>query len=207
MMIFSLTYFGSKEDAEQVCAQTFEEDVVGKAINAMMVPTEFAVMNDKLDAMNRHGGFKEYHTATLKGIDGNNIKKAFDIWLKYTEKDMASRASSAVLITSAVSKPLDDAKDAMFFSSRDRNILVQALPWYADASDRADADAFGRGVLQAVREQDEQASIEKRGFANNMLARQDMREIYTEKQMLHLAALKGIWDRKSLGWSPVVDGW
>jgi hypothetical protein len=211
MVVLALTFFGPTKDAEHVCATTFDERVAGSTVNTVTAMTDFAKMNDGFEVLNRHGGYKESHSGFLKEIDESSIARAFEAWRNFTEKNMQSRAGSTLLIGSYDSEQVlhnagirDDEK---FSPARDRRIFVQATPWYKEMVEKEDADAFGKSVLEVLGERDERNGREKRGFANNLLAGQDMREIYSEKQIEELKRLKQLWDQDGVGWSPVTEGW
>jgi hypothetical protein len=61
MIVLLLTYFSAKEDVERVRASTFDEDIQGKAINAVLAMTNFAN-----EAMNRNGRYEEYQWLLVK---------------------------------------------------------------------------------------------------------------------------------------------
>jgi len=208
MAMLALTYFGPAEDAERVCAETFDQDVVGKANIAATVMTEWGAMNDGFEGLNRHGGFKEYHSAFVQGVDGERISRAFETWVNFTGADMRSRGGSYVVI--GASNPAISAGNAGsegFFSARDRGVFVQASPWYADAGQKADADVFGKTVVEALREKDGREGRRDWSFANNLSIGQDIRSVYTTAQIEEIKMLKGVWDKNGVGWSPVADGW
>ena len=62
-------------------------------------------------------------------------------------------------------------------------------------------------MLRALREKDGRKGRRDWCFVNNLLAGQDMQDVYTEEQLREIKRAKGIWDPKCLGWNPVVDGW
>jgi hypothetical protein len=120
---------------------------------------------------------------------------------------MQGRASSTVLIGNGAGKVSAGVNRNKFCSARNRGFFVQATPWYGDIAEKEEADTFGEGMLNTLREKDKSEERKKCGFANNLIANQDMSEVYSKEQIKELKILKQIWDQGSLGWSPAVDGW
>lgn len=208
MIMLALSYFGPKEDAERICAASFDEAVAGKAVSATTAMIEWGTMNDGFEPLNRHGGFKEYHSAFVQSMKEDSIQRAFAAWVDFTSKDIKSRDGSYIVIgASNNNASLANAGNESYFSARDRGIFVQVSPWYAEGKEKAEADAFGRSVVDALREKDKDGGRRSFGFANNWSSGQDVKEVFTEEQIEEIKRVKGLWDKANVGWSPVVDGW
>jgi hypothetical protein len=208
MVMLALNYFGPSEDAERVCGMTLSEAVTSAAINATTAMSDLGTMNDAFEGLNRHGGFKEYHSAFVKGLDGSSVEKAFKAWVDFTAVDLKARGGSYLVIgASNPSASLKNAAGGSLFSARDRGVFMQVSPWYADVAEKADADAFGKTVVAAVREKDKRAALRDWSFANNFCQGQDVSTVYTEAQIESIKRVKSTWDSSSVGWSPVIDGW
>jgi hypothetical protein len=208
MVMIALSYFGPAEEAERVCASTFAEDVVGAANVAMTLMTEWGTLNDGFDGLNRHDGFKEYHGAFVQTVDEKAITRAFEAWVNFTDADLKGRGGSYVVLgASNPSASIANARDGDFFSARDRGVYVQASPWYKEAGEKADADVFGKGVINAIQEKDTREGRRAWSFANNFSIGQESGSVYTTVQIESIEKVKGVWDKDCVGWSPVADGW
>ncbi|KAF1958228.1 FAD-binding domain-containing protein [Byssothecium circinans] len=212
MAMLGLTFFGPAEDAEKACGVAFKEEAVGKCINVggTTAMTGFGNMNDALDPMNRHGGYKDFHGGFMKDVSGEGIQAAFNAWLEFTAKDPKSRGSTYMLLSrSSTTQTLANARDdpTPFVPFRDRAVFVHVAAWYANAGEKGDADAFGKRVLEVVRKKDEEDGVKKCGFANNWTWGQDVGDVFNDEQVSELRRVKGVWDKGGVGWSPVVEGW
>lgn len=210
MILLALSYFGPAEDAEGLCEKTIPRDAISKAVNVTTGAMDYSRMNDPYAAMSRHGGSKEFEGGFVEEVDLADIGRAFDLWLKYTDADMASRGSSSMIFSSynpdeeqRVGKTLSPSMVA----DRGRGLFVQATPWYARLDEREDAYAFARGAIEALKRKDTSNGRRSWGFVNNARIGQDMREIFSEEAINEIRSVKAIWDRNNIGWSPVVNGW
>jgi hypothetical protein len=215
MILLALSYFGPSSSAERVCSATFPEEVTSAAINASTVMTEWGTMNDGFEGLNRHGGFKEYHSAFVKSVDEESITKAFQAWVDYTGGELKGRGGSYVVFGGSnpdISMKMGAEEVAgsgseRYFSARDRGIFVQVSPWYADKDEKDKADAFGQSVVDAAREKDRREGLRDWSFANNFAKGQDVKSVYADAQIKAIKEVKSIWDKASVGWNPVADGW
>lgn len=210
MVMLGLSFFGPAAEAEEACRLTFEEDYVGKAMMNVTVPTEWEAQNMGFEAINRHGDYKEYHGCFVKETKAESIVSAFEEWESYTGQDVKGRGTSYVVIggwnTDQLVKNAGE-RDEKFFPGRDHGVFVQATPWYSKAEDKERSDGFGRTVVEAMRETDAKAGRRKWCFSNNMIAGQDMTEVYRKEQLEEIRRVKNYWDEGGVGWSPVVDEW
>ncbi|KAF2114624.1 hypothetical protein BDV96DRAFT_600585 [Lophiotrema nucula] len=211
MIMVALNFFGPSSEADKVCAASFEEKYVDKATVKVTVPTPFEALNEGVEALNAHGGFKEYHGCFCAEIDEKSIVEAFEAWKGFTDGEgLKKRGRSYVVVGSwSTGQLLKHKKETggRFFDARERGVFVQAAPWYADSKDKEEADGFGKSVVQSMRQRDEEKGLQKRTFVNNLIAGQDMREVYSASQIEEIKRVKGIWDPRSVGWSPVIEGW
>jgi hypothetical protein len=72
MIMVSLTYYGPAKDAERIYASTHPDKFAGKAMctTAML---DWEKMNHGFEALNRHGGFKDYASAFVYGLDVESV--------------------------------------------------------------------------------------------------------------------------------------
>ncbi|KAF2249526.1 FAD-binding domain-containing protein [Trematosphaeria pertusa] len=206
LVMLAVSYFGPAEEAERVCARTFEDGVVAAAGSAVTGMVEWGRLNEGNAVLNRHGGFKEYHSAFVREFDEEGIARAFEAWEAFTRKDVPGRGASYVVLGSWSAEKMMERGGRGFFNARDRGTFVQATPWYVEAREE-EADDFGRGVLEAIRGRDRSVGRRDWGFGNNLLAGMDMREVYSEEQMKEVSGVKRAWDNAGVGWSPAVEGW
>ncbi|KAF2729640.1 FAD-binding domain-containing protein [Polyplosphaeria fusca] len=209
MVLLSLSYFGPAAAADEACKATYEEEYTSKAITAVTGTTGFANMNDAFDAINAHAGYKEYHGCFCAEVDAASIVSAFEDWVRFSAKDAPARSRSYVVIgawsTEALLKNAGKTGEK-FFAARDRGVFVQATPWYSELGVKGEADAWGKGVVKKLRERDRAVGRRDWCFANNVLAGQDVREVYSEDMIAKIGDVRRVWDKNFVGWG-IVDGW
>jgi hypothetical protein len=210
MIMLSLSFYGTKEEAEKVAAKTYEAEYAGKAIMAPTGLAEWEKQNDGAEPMNRHGGFKEYHGCFLREVDPSHIADAFSIWQSFTDVDLKGRGMTYLILGSWSTRRLEEnggATDKKFFPARDRGVFVQFTPSYTDKNVKEEADEMGKKIVEGLREKDDEAGRKPWSFVNNLLEGQNLSGVYTAEQLGEITRVKRVWDPQNVGWNPVADGW
>lgn len=211
IILLAITYFGPKEEAERVVDTAIPVGVASQAINVITNSINFVQINDPYAAMSRHGGYKEFEGGFIESCDQAGFVRAFELFLKYTDTNMATRAGSSCLMScwnpDQVSAKAASNPDSLATVIHKRGFFAQATPWYASPEEGAEAGRFARDVYEALALKDEREGRRKWGFANNVRIGADMREVYSEVEIKKITEVKRTWDRDSLGWNAAVDGW
>jgi hypothetical protein len=207
IVMLALSYFGPKEEAEEICKSSYEEKYTGKAV-VVDGAAEWGNMNISSAPLNAHGGFKESYAAFCKEVDTEAVERAFGYWEKYSNGQGRGRSYTVFSAwdTAQLLRNGEEEAKRGFFSARDRGVFVQCTPWYYDSSGKADADRIGKEVVDAIREKDRREGRADWAFANNLVVGNDLREVYSGEQIEEIKMVREIWDKENLGWAP-VDGW
>lgn len=211
MIILAISYFGPKQEAEKIVDGAIPKDALDQAMNVVTGAVNFANINDPYAAMNNHDGYKEFEGGFLEEFDEAGLKEVLELFLKYTDANMASRAGSSCLLScwnpEQVRAKVGDESDSLATQSGKRAFFVQATPWYATPEEAEEAGIFAREAYEAFATNDRSNGRRKWGFASNVRIGADMGEVYSKEQIARIETVKATWDRDSVGWSPVVDGW
>ena len=210
MILLAFSYFGPKEEAGAFLDKTIPKDALEQAVNITTGATSVAKMNDPYAVMSRHGGFKEFEGGFLQDVDEEGLTRALEIFLKFTDANMASRAGSNFLISCWNPEQVQEiakSSPGAFVPSRDRGFFTQAVPWYTAPEERGEALTFAKGVYEALMAKDARNGLPKVGFVNNVHIGSDMREVFGDEQTKEISKVKALFDKSRIGWNPVADGW
>lgn len=205
MSVLTVTYFGPPEEAEGLTSVLFEEGTIAKAITAQTVFTPLSTLNDGLDHMNIHGGFKDIQSAWIKKTQPETIVAAFRKWLDFTTQYDDAKRTTLVLSSSNTQKQLEIQDTAegrdRYCDVRDRGIQALVISWFTKTETTSAAKDFAAGI-KALYRQNRQTTEFPRTILNNMGPEIDAGELFAEHRVAELKRLADIWDPTGLFWRP-----
>jgi hypothetical protein len=210
LVVLAISYFGPQADAEQAAAPILMPEVTKKALLSKTSPGELIEMNNAVEVLNGHGGYKDFYNCMCHSVSGESIKKAFDRWIQFGDEAEDAKDRSTLVIgawnTDALQKnAAATGGDKTFFRPRDRGFFIQATGWYSDKTTQAAADQFGGDLVNIMRETDTKQGLEPAVFANNMRFGQNMKEVYSTEMLQELKRLKHNWDPRGVFFTPACS--
>jgi FAD/FMN-containing dehydrogenase len=210
LVVLALSYFGPQADAEKAAAPILAPEVTKKAVVAKTSLGELIDMNNAVDVLNGHGGYKEFYNCMCHSISSESIKKAFNRWIRFGDEAEDAKDRSTLVIGVWNTDALQEnaaatGGDKTFYRPRDRGFFVQATGWYSDRAIQAAVDQFGSDLVTIMRETDTQQGLEPAVFANNMRFGQDMKEVYSTEMLQELRRLKDTWDPSGVFFTPACS--
>jgi FAD/FMN-containing dehydrogenase len=210
LVVLAMSYFGPQEDAEKAAAPILAPKLTRKAALSKTSLGELIEMNNAVDVLNGHGGYKDFYNCMCHSISGESIKKAFNRWIRFGEEAEDAKDCSTVVIgvwnTDALQENAAATRgDKTFFRPRDRGFFIQATGWYSNSATQATADRFGSDLVTIMRESDTRQGLEPAVFANNMRFGQDMKEVYSTEMLQELKRLKETWDPNGVFFTPACS--
>jgi FAD/FMN-containing dehydrogenase len=210
LLVVALSYFGSQADAEQAAAPVLGPEVTKYAALSKTSLGDLIEMNNAVEVLNGHGGYKEFYNCMCRSVSGESIKKAFNRWIQFGHETEDAKDRSTLVIgvwnTDALQEnAAAEGRDKTFYRPRDRGFFIQATGWYSDRATQTAADHFGRDIVTIMRETDTEQGVEPAVFANNMRYGQDMREVYSAEILQELKRLKDIWDPSGVSFTPACS--
>lgn len=203
IIILSATYYGPAEDAEKAAAGLFDNNLVQKAIKADTAMVPLSRINDALEPLNAHGGFKSFNAARLKDLRPESIAATFAAWVQTTEK-LPDAGRTALVFhrfnpTKLQSNGTTEECKGKFLESRDRGFTAMPLPWCYSPDSRDKLATFVDEVLSICRRGETGAA---RTFPNTMSLGTDLGELFTDERIHELDRVKMLWDAEGVFWSP-----
>ncbi|KAJ4327148.1 hypothetical protein N0V84_002410 [Fusarium piperis] len=204
IIVLGYSYFGPAEEAEKHAALLFQEDMVSKAIMANTVFVPMENINDKLDPLNTHGGYKSIASCRLEKTNIEAIKNAFQQWLSVTTKYPDSQKSPLALSSHNGTKLTELGQEnpgsAKFVESRDRGISAQIVTICKKEETMAALTEFMDDTIAELRKGDP-GSV-PRSFPNNLRFGINLEEMFDKERLAELREIKKLWDADGLFWSP-----
>jgi hypothetical protein len=212
VLMLVITYLGPAAAAEEASKTTFAPSILSEAVTATTAATSFALLNASTDPLNRHGDFKTNYATWSHSISAEQIQLAFDRWLQLGYHVPDAEASSFFLVNAKnpacmLGQDLEGEK-SFPRTIRGRSIFAQAYPWWTKKESEEDCRKWGRDMLEILGERG--AGGEEKGvngFAANLNEDIELEEVWPLEKIEEIRRVKGIWDRGSVFWNPVVDGW
>ncbi|KND94327.1 6-hydroxy-D-nicotine oxidase [Tolypocladium ophioglossoides CBS 100239] len=203
IIILSATYYGPSADAEKAAAGLFDASLVQKAIKADTALLPLSRINDGLEPLNAHGGFKSMNAARLAALKPESISATFATWLQTTEKLPDAGRTAFVFHrfdpTKLQSNGATQQSKDKFVEGRDRGFTVMAVPWCYSPDSWGKLAAFVDEVLSICRRGDAGAA---RTLPNTMKLGADLGELFSDERVRELQRVKKTWDAEDVFWSP-----
>ena len=204
IIILKGTYLGAAADAERVASALLDSELVSKATTATTAMLPVESLNNFLEPLDVHGGWKDLTSAYLKSLRRETIESAFAEWFKTTDENLQSRPSCVVFncfnpgVAISRADRLEPRQD--FLSCRDRGFVGLTLRWSKRVDGKEDPiSSFAEKMLSIYRDRklDPPAVI-----PNNMLPETPLSEMFSEDAISELKRIKGIFDKERLFASP-----
>ncbi|KAJ5692711.1 hypothetical protein N7462_002134 [Penicillium macrosclerotiorum] len=205
MIILTVTYYGSSKHGEQAASLLFEAELVSQTITAQTMFTPMVSINDSLEPLNAHGGFKDVHSAWIRSTKGETIQAAFTKWLDFTTTHEDATHTTLVLSSCNPQKRMEIAEtaegQARFFDHRDRGIQAIIVSWVTNESTQSAATNFA-DEIKALYRQNELPSDPPRTILNNLGPSTKLEELHTADKIEQLRKLARVWDPSGIFWQP-----
>ncbi|KAI9146910.1 hypothetical protein HJFPF1_12938 [Paramyrothecium foliicola] len=203
MITIIVSYFGPSNNAEQAAYVLFDQNVIGKAVEAETLLVYVGNANDRNNPMNAKGGFKDTWSCFVSSEDNSVIKDSFKRWVQVAEQDQGAKRTLVLWgrfnTNKAISLEQSPEGQGKFLGVRDRGVFTNVVK-YADSleSNRA-LDKFCYDHLDIARRRD---SGLPRMLANNRRPGMSLQELYPGEKVAELMRVKQVWDAEQLFWSP-----
>lgn len=203
MIILSETFYGPPEDAEKEVAKFFNETLVQKAVNQGTVMLPLSDLNNALEPLNAHGGFKSMNSARLNAMTPEALRESFDLWVKTTDPLPDTSRSGLIFHKFDPSRLRANGSTKehanKFLESRDRGSTAMVMAWSGTQESHEKLLAFVDAFLEICRRGD---SGVPRTFPNTMRSNTDLDELFVVEKVADLKRLKGKYDPQGVFWSP-----
>jgi len=198
IIVLGYTFFGPTDKAEKDAAALFQKAIASKVIVDATEYLPFVSLNAKNEVYNSHGGHKAIASCRLTKTTSSALRASFDLWHTATQDN--SDASQTPLIISACNTSKSETFIDSSVEARDRplNAFAPVLAKTEEGS-KEFMKALDE-IIAGLRQADE--GVEARSFANNWRFETDVKEMFSEKVFEQVKRVKGVWDERSLFWSP-----
>ncbi|KAI1329199.1 FAD-binding domain-containing protein [Xylariaceae sp. FL0255] len=203
------SYLGSQEDAERAFKPFIDPAVKEKATMIMSSSSEITTMNDMRDKIMRKGSNMDCFNGLMKELSSATIIRAAEKWC-----DLVVTHGKDVGQTMTVFHPMHastlmkiDQNSESFMCHRDRNFMMQAVPWNLEEDYLRIGKEYCQAVLDIARSEDAAKGVPNAVLAGNGRVETNMAEILTQEKIELLKDRKRQWDPKGVFWNPAADGW
>lgn len=202
------TYYGpaSEAEASPAGASLLAPSLAEKALKADTTQIPFANINNGVEALNAHGGFKSMASYRIATLSAPNLKEAFATYLAVTDKH-ADALGSALLVQKFNPAKLAELGataegKAKFVEARDRAYCSIGLLWSTQTATRdALETAFDEATVILQRD-DEAAGLVPRVFPGIMKFLPGRRDLLPADKLAELDRVQKKWNGDELFWSP-----
>ncbi|KAH7110389.1 hypothetical protein B0J13DRAFT_578026 [Dactylonectria estremocensis] len=203
IITLTVSYYGPPNEAEQAAAVLFDQNIIGKAVEAETFLVSVATANDRNNHMNVHGGFKDTWSCFVSSVDGAVIKDSFERWVQVAERDQDAKRTLVLWgqfnTNKAFSLGQSPEGQGKFLGVRDRGVFTNMVK-YADTLESNKAlDQFCYHHMEIARRRD---SGPPRMLANNRRPGMNLQELYSKEKITELKRVRQVWDAEQLFWSP-----
>ncbi|OJD28349.1 hypothetical protein ACJ73_00248 [Blastomyces percursus] len=203
-IMLSASYYGPAHEGEQAAALLFEPELVNKAnkVETLFVP--MATVNNGLDFIDAHGGYKGISSCYVSCVNVESIKESFESWARVGEQNQDAKGTIAVWGRFSTNKAVELGRSEVgqfkFLGVRDRGILANTIWWAHSWETSKSMDQFCDEFMEIVRRND---AGPPRTLANTQYSGIDLEELYPNGRVAELKRVKSIWDAERVFWSPL----
>ncbi|OAT02107.1 uncharacterized protein BDCG_17390 [Blastomyces dermatitidis ER-3] len=185
-IMLSASYYGPAHEAELAVALLFEPELVSKAnkVETLFVP--MATVNNGLDFMDVHGGYKGISSCYVSFVNMESIKESFESW---------ARLSGRFSTNKAVGLGRSEEGQFKFLGIRGRSIFANTIRWAQSWETNKSLDQFCDEFMEIARRND---AGPPRTLANNQYSGIDLEELYPSGRVAELKRVKSIWDAERM---------
>lgn len=204
LIILSYSYFGPAKDGESAAKILLDEQSISEAISSDTVSVPLRHMNAAFESFNTHGGYKGIHTAFLKRISAETIKKVYRQWHALTDSDEMSK-TQLVLASSNAAEAVSLGESVQgktpFVQGRDEGVAVVASTYGNTPESSQPLAAYVKELFDLC--DYEATPLEGiTGVLKDPFMRGQLKLIRRDDQLAKLKSIKDIWDPSGLFWSP-----
>ncbi|OAX79770.1 hypothetical protein ACJ72_05911 [Emergomyces africanus] len=202
-IMLSASYYGPAHEGEKSAACLFEHELVSKAnkVETLFVP--MATVNNGLDFMNVHGGYKGISSCYLSSVNAETLKESFKSWARVGEHNLDAKQTIAIWGRFNTNKAVQLGQSwegqPKFLSVRDRGIFTNTIRWSHKQETYEYLTHFCDEFMDIARRND---IGPPRTLANNQHPGIDLEELYPNERVAELKRVKSIWDAERVFWSP-----
>ncbi|OAT13340.1 hypothetical protein BDBG_08563 [Blastomyces gilchristii SLH14081] len=185
-IMLSASYYGPAHEGELAVALLFEPELVSKAnkVETLFVP--MATVNNGLDFMDVHGGYKGISSCYVSFVNMESIKESFESW---------ARLSGRFSTNKAVGLGRSEEGQFKFLGIRGRSIFANTIRWAQSWETNKSLDQFCDEFMEIARRND---AGPPRTLANNQYSGIDLEELYPSGRVAELKRVKSIWDAERM---------
>ncbi|KAI0447825.1 FAD-binding domain-containing protein [Xylaria telfairii] len=209
IVIAQASYPGPQADADKAFAPWNDPDIAGRAVMVKPGSSELTRMNMQRDAMMTKGFNMDCYNCLVKELSGATFLRLATRFAEFADAYGSNIARSTTTLHPMHADALVKVSEGQesWMCHRDRNFMVQAVPWdltdeYVEAGRQ-----YGRDVLEIVRSEDSAKGMPNAILAGNARVEADMTEILTPDKIEVMKKRKQQWDPHGVFWNPAVDGW
>ncbi|KAI0863683.1 FAD-binding domain-containing protein [Xylaria cubensis] len=203
------SYLGAQADADEAFAYWKDTAVAERAITVKPGSFELTRMNMQRDAMMTKGSNMDCYNCLVKELSGATFSRAANRFAEFVDAYGPNIARCMTVLHPMHANALMKASEGQesWMCHRDRNFMVQTVPWdlaeeYVEAGRQ-----YGRDILEIVRSEDSSKGTPNAILAGNARVEADMTEILTPEKIEIMKKRKQQWDPHGVFWNPAVDGW
>ncbi|RYC58749.1 hypothetical protein CHU98_g7461 [Xylaria longipes] len=209
IVIAQASYPGPQADADKAFAPWIDPVIRERAIMVKPGSSELTRMNMQRDAMMTKGSNTDCHNCLVKELSGATLLRAANRFAEFVDTYGLNIARCMTALHPMHADGLTKASEGQesWMCHRDRNFMVQTVPWHL-ADEYAEAGRqYGRDILEIVRSEDSAKGTPNAILAGNARVEADMIEILTPEKIEIMKKRKQQWDPHGVFWNPAVDGW
>ncbi|RFU79027.1 6-hydroxy-d-nicotine oxidase [Trichoderma arundinaceum] len=202
------TYYGSASEAEAspAGASLLHPSLAAKAIMANTIQIPFHNVNNAIDPLNAHGGFKSMSSARIATLSPPTLKSTFAKYIAVTDKYPDSGRTALMFhsfnpfkLTELGATPEGADK---FVEVRDRGFCTVGVSWSFEVATREALAAFFDDAVVTLQKDDEEAGLAPRVFPGIMKFLPGRRDLLPEEKLAELDRVHAKWNRDELFWNP-----
>ncbi|PNP50895.1 hypothetical protein THARTR1_08516 [Trichoderma harzianum] len=208
IVVLTGTYYGPSSEAEAspAGASLFNPSLVEKALRAVTVQIPFPNVNDGVEAINAHGGFKSMASARIARLSPENFKAAFAKYLAVTEKYPDAARTVYMFQNFNPSKLIEFGTTpegkGKFIEGRERGFCSIGVLWCTEPATRDALVTFFDEATAILQKDDEQDGLPPRTLSGIMRFLPGRRDLLSEERLAELDRVQRRWNGDELFWSP-----
>ncbi|KAI0409555.1 FAD-binding domain-containing protein [Xylaria palmicola] len=209
ILVAQASYLGPQEEADEAFAPWNDPLIKGKAVVVKPGSFELASMNAQRDGKMTQGSNMDCFNGLVKELSGATLLRIANRFAEFVDTYGYNISRCMTALTSMHPDALVRASEGQesWMCHRDRNFMVQTVPWdLADEYIEAGRQ-YGRDILQIARSEDSANGVPNATLAGNGRVGGDMTEILTREKIETMRKRKQQWDPHGVFWNPAVDGW
>ncbi|KAI1756940.1 FAD-binding domain-containing protein [Xylaria castorea] len=209
IVLAQASYLGTQADADKAFVHWNDTAIAERAIVVKPGSSELTGMNLQRDAMMTKGSNMDCYNCLVKELSGATFLRAANRFAEFVDAYGPNIARCMTALHPMHADTLMKVSEGQesWMCHRDRNFMVQAVPWNLTDEYVEAGRQYGRDILEIVRTEDSSKGTPNAILAGNARVETDMTEILTLEKIKVMKKRKQQWDPHSVFWNPAVDGW